>query len=87
LYLLFDNSQVIRAFAPDGTMVNEWVLPVGVPEFDMKWEGMYLDQDGDELHLHLSLDSPPEVWSIKLGGDTAPNSKKAEWSLPRCAGG
>ena len=24
LYMLFDNSQVIRAFAPNGIMLNEW---------------------------------------------------------------
>ena len=87
LYMLFDNSQVIRAFAPNGIMLNEWVLPVSVAEFDKQWEGMYLDQNGDELYLHLSLDSPPEVWSIKLGGVTTPNSETAQWSLPRCAGG
>jgi hypothetical protein len=87
LYMLFDNSQVIRAFAPDGIMLNEWALPVSVAEFDKQWEGMYLDQNGDELYLHLALDSPPEVWSIKLGGVITPNSETAQWSLPRCAGG
>ena len=76
LYMLFDNSQVIRAFAPNGIMLNEWALPVSVSEFDKQWEGMYLDQNGDGLYLHLALDSPLEVWSIKLGGVTTPNTKQ-----------
>lgn len=87
LYMLFDNSQVIRAFAPNGIMLNEWALPVSVSEFDKQWEGMYLDQNGDGLYLHLALDSPLEVWSIKLGGVTTLNSDTAQWTFPRCAGG
>jgi hypothetical protein len=66
-------------------MLNEWKLPVGVPEYDEMWEGMVLEQNGDELYLHLGLDSPPEVWSIKLGGNTTENSNTTQWTLPRCA--
>jgi len=49
------------------------------------WEGMRLEQDGNELYLHLALDSPPEVWTVKLEGDTSPTSASGQWKLPGCA--
>lgn len=86
LYVLYNNAMLIRAYDPSGNQVNEWSLPVSVPFYDNQWEGMRLEQNGNELYLHLTLDSPPEVWSIKLEGDTSANSARGgQWKLPKCA--
>lgn len=83
LYILYGNSMVIRAYSAEA-MVNEWKLPVGAPLYDKEWEGMYLEQIGNELILHLALDTPAAVWSIKL--DNSQGSSSAQWAFPRCAG-
>ena len=49
------------------------------------WEGMRLEQNGNELYLHLALDSPPQLWTIKLAGKTTANSPGGQWELPKCA--
>eukprot|EP00985_Skeletonema_marinoi_P023848 scaffold16119_cov83-Skeletonema_marinoi.AAC.3 len=81
LYLLFDNAMLIRAFDSDGNMIQETKLPVAVEGFEKQWEGMELQRKDGDLILHLALDSPPQVWSLKLesvqGG--------AGWKLPPCA--
>jgi len=86
LYLLYNNARVIRAFDSRGKQVNEWNLPVGEAYYDESWEAMRLEQNGDELYLHLGLDSPPQVWTIKLEGDTSPDTvNSGQWVLPKCA--
>jgi len=87
LYALYNNDQVIRAYDYNGNTVNEWNLPVGEAFYDKYWEGMRLQRDGNDLYLHLALDSPPQVWTIKLKGETSTNSPAGQWRLPRCAGG
>ena len=82
LYLLFDKAQVIRAFDFNGNLVQETKLPVAAEGFEKEWEGMRFQRKGGELILHLVLKSPPQVWSIKLGGNT---SRGAGWELPACA--
>lgn len=85
LYMLFDNDKYIRAFASDGSMVNQWPLPSVGSSFDKQWEGMCLQQNGNELYLHLALDTPPEIWTLKLQGNTSPNAGCGEWKFPSCA--
>jgi hypothetical protein len=86
LYFLYNNDRRIRAFDPNGIMVNEWFLPHSKVGFESEWEGMELEQSGDELYLHLTLDSPPEIWTIKLEGETSPESAgNGQWRFPQCA--
>jgi len=86
LYILYNNAMLIRAYDSSGNQVNEWNLPVSVAFYDNQWEGMRLEQNGNELYLHLTLDSPPEVWTIKLVGDTSANSARGgQWKFPKCA--
>ena len=80
LYLLFDNAQVIRSFGSLGNLVQETKLPVAVEGYEKQWEGMNLQRKDGELILHLALDSPPQVWSIKLTEKSA-----GGWELPSCA--
>ena len=80
LYLLFDNAQVIRSFDSLGNLIQETELPVAVEGYEKQWEGMNLQRKDGELILHLALDSPPQVWSIKLTEKSA-----GEWELPSCA--
>lgn len=81
LYLLFDNAILIRAFDSNGNMVQETMLPVAVEGFEKQWEGMELQRKDGDLILHLALDSPPQVWSLKL--ESAQGG--AGWRLPSCA--
>jgi len=83
LYVLYNNEKLIRAYNSAGDKVNEWDLPVAAVFYDEMWEGMRLEQDGNQLYLHLALDSPPQVWTLKLEGDTSPGS--GQWELPKCA--
>lgn len=80
LYLLFDNAQVIRSFDSLGNLVQETKLPVAVEGYEKQWEGMNLQRKDGELILHLALDSPPQVWSLKLTEKAADG-----WELPSCA--
>jgi hypothetical protein len=83
LYLLFDKSKLIRAFDSNGNLVKEWKLPVAVDGFEREWEGMQLQRKGDELVLHLSLDTPAQVWSLLLNGGSVEGD--TDWSFPSCA--
>lgn len=88
LYLLYNNEREIRAFDQLGNQVNKWKLPVAVENFERTWEGMRLEEDGTDLYLHLALDSPPQLWTIKVGDTTNfpwTNSTGAHWDLPECA--
>eukprot|EP01083_Nonionella_stella_P010862 30894_1 len=81
LYLLFDNAQLIRSFDSHGNMVQEIKLPIAVEGFEKQWEGMRLQRKDGELLLHLALDSPPQVWSLKL----TEKEGIGHWELPSCA--
>ena len=83
LYLLFDKSQLIRAFDSNGNLVKEWKLPVAVEGFEREWEGMQFQRKGDELVLHLALDTPAQVWSLLLDGGSEQGD--TGWSFPSCA--
>ncbi len=83
LYLLFYNAQLIRAFDSNGNIVKEWKLPVGVEGFEREWEGMQFQRKGDELVLHLALDTPAQVWSLLLDGGSVQGD--TGWSFPSCA--
>ena len=80
LYLLFDNAQVIRAFDDVGNLVHEIKLPIAVEGYEKQWEGMRLQRKNGDLILHLALDSPPQVWSLKLT-----EKEGGLWELPSCA--
>jgi hypothetical protein len=81
LYLMFDNAQVIRAFDRLGNMIQETKLPVAVKNFGKQWEGMRFQRKNGDLILHLALDTPAQVWSIKL----QENAGNAGWKFPSCA--
>jgi hypothetical protein len=97
LYILHDNAQVVRAWdIEEGKMLSEWKLPSVKEGLDRQWEGMAIERRGDvpqgrrglrtlasshSLILHLTLDSPPQIWSLTVGeGPT-----KGELVLPDCA--
>lgn len=82
LYLLFDNAQVIRAFDHFGNMIQETKLPIPVKNFEKQWEGMRFQRKNGDLILHLALDTPPQIWSIKLEENTGSG---LGWKLPSCA--
>lgn len=81
LYVLFDNAQVIRSFDHNGNMIQETKLPVAAVGYEKQWEGMRLQRKDGDLILHLALDSPPQLWSIKLDE----NETADGWELPSCA--
>lgn len=104
LYMLFDNSRVIRAFETrTGAMVHEISLPVAEIGSEPQWEGMRLqriEEDTNDsvegglrrsdsvssastLVLHLALDNPAQVWSIRLDEEGAGTGQR--WAWPRCA--
>lgn len=82
LYVLHDNAGVVRSWnLTSGDLVSEWKLPhVGDNgEFDDQWEGMFIEKrersssglrgySGGQSGtlLHLSLDSPAQVWTISV---------------------
>jgi hypothetical protein len=82
LYLLFDNAQVIRAFDRFGNMIQETKLPIPVKNFEKQWEGMRFQRKNGDLILHLALDTPAQIWSIKLEENTGSG---LGWKLPSCA--
>jgi len=85
LYALYNHEQLIRAYDSAGVLVNEWAVPVGKRNYETEWEGMRLQQSGDDLYLHLGLDSEPQIWSIKLDGETSANAPPGQWIFPKCA--
>lgn len=78
-----------------GTMVSEWTLPRVEGGFDQQWEGLTLERvsnmgmnmvqgEPDPNHsssvlLHLTLDSPPQIWSFKM------KEIEGNYTLPDCA--
>jgi hypothetical protein len=109
LYILYDNAQLVRGWhLANSELVVEWLLPVTPKssssssssssfDFDKQWEGLALERYPDGLVLHLTLDSPPEVWTLQLseaalihgtttaasGGAAAPDSHSYP-TLPEC---
>jgi len=93
LYVLFDNARVIRVFDPKtGVVVQEVMLPIAEAGAEEEWEGMRLQRINKEADiglrgasqssvvLHLALDSPAQVWSLRL------RNEDGQWILPTCAG-
>jgi uncharacterized membrane protein YidH (DUF202 family) len=80
-----------------GEMVQEIDLPIAELDSEEEWEGMRLERiarEGgagnnlrgstslsDALVLHLALDTPAQVWSIRLDEDEGTR----QWTLPDCA--
>jgi len=87
LYVLYNNAALIRAYDSGGDQINEWLLPVVKENFENNWEGMHLEQNGNDLYLHLTLDTPGQIWTLKLDGQTSADSIGAQWKLPACASG
>jgi hypothetical protein len=95
LYILHDNARVVRGWnIESGAMVSEWILPRVEGRFDQQWEGMTLQRvsnmgmnmaegkpgpSSSSVVLHMTLDSPPQIWSFKL------NESKGTYTLPDCA--
>ena len=100
LWVLFDNSHVIRAFdLKTGSIVHEVQLPVAEVGSESQWEGMYLQRiagndslgglrgnskttTNTTLVLHLALDTPAQIWSLRLNEIDG----NGQWSLPACSG-
>jgi len=92
LYVLFDNARVIRVFDPKtGAVVQEIMLPIAEAGAEEEWEGMRLQRinaaggglrgaSESSVVLHLSLDTPAQVWSLLL------DNEDGHWILPKCAG-
>jgi len=91
LYILFDNEVIIQAWDLSyGKIMAEWKLAT-LPGFEKQWEGFALERrqqiDGNILVLHLTLDSPPQVWSIVLSEPKDGSDNVTKWMLPKCAQG
>merc|ERR1740124_365786 len=82
LYVLYNKERLIRAYNQLGNKVFDWLLPVAVESYGDFWEGMRLEKVGSEVYLHLALDSPPQLWTIKL--ETG-NLKGGPHQFPKCA--
>jgi hypothetical protein len=95
LYVLHDNSALVRAWnIQSGVKLSEWHLPVVGLGADKQWEGLAVEREershtylkgtptttGD-LILHLTLDSPPQVWSFRVNQDAT----SGQIILPACA--
>jgi len=88
LYVLHDNSKLVRSWDIEtGELLSEFRLP----PFSKKWEGLALERrssDGgqlrggrdEQLWLHLTLDSPPQVWSVLVQ-----EPQRGKIVLPSCA--
>eukprot|EP00980_Cylindrotheca_fusiformis_P001100 scaffold305_cov110-Cylindrotheca_fusiformis.AAC.18 len=94
MYILHDNDRVLRAWdLSTGSLLSEISLP-GVLEGQHQWEGIAIERneaeasglrgsnDASSLTVHMTLDTPPEVWSfsVREGGQTG------ELIFPECAG-
>ena len=93
LYVLFDNARVIRVFDPHtGQIDQEISLPTAEIGAEEEWEGMRLQRinnggaglrgsnESSSVVLHLALDTPAQVWSLRL------QKEGGQWILPTCAG-
>jgi hypothetical protein len=84
LFVLHDNVQLVRAWDLNGELLSQWNLP----PLAKQWEGMALERFNGQLrggsgplHLHLALDSPPQVWTLVV----TEGSQRGEIRLPGCA--
>lgn len=83
LFLLFDNEQLIRAVDKEGNVVQDVRIPTSESGFGKQWKGMNLQRmDNTDLILHLALNAPAQIWSVKLDLD---DSSGSGWKLPGCA--
>eukprot|EP00980_Cylindrotheca_fusiformis_P001103 scaffold305_cov110-Cylindrotheca_fusiformis.AAC.21 len=94
MYILHDNDSVIRAWdLSTGSLISKISLP-RVLEGQHQWEGIAIERneagtpglrgsnDASSLTVHLTLDTPPQVWSfsVREGGQIG------ELIFPECAG-
>jgi uncharacterized membrane protein YidH (DUF202 family) len=89
LYVLHDNALEVRVWGLDGEFLSKWKLP----PVSKQWEGMALERrhydgvgglrgsHGGGLWLHLTLDSPPQVWSVAV----REGNERGKVVLPHCA--
>jgi uncharacterized membrane protein YidH (DUF202 family) len=90
LYVLHDNALEVRVWGLDGTFLSKWKLP----PVSKQWEGMALERRHDDsgvgvlrgshgggLWLHLTLDSPPQVWTLAV----REGKERGGVILPNCA--
>mmetsp|Transcript_25238 Transcript_25238/g.44797 ORF Transcript_25238/g.44797 Transcript_25238/m.44797 type:complete len:991 (+) Transcript_25238:328-3300(+) len=95
-YLLHDNLEIIRAWDFEtGELLAQIPLPKVSGGFSNQWEGIALERrivggslrgsnDGSSsLLLHLTLDSPPQIWTIEV----QEGATKGSLVYPNCAGG
>jgi len=82
LFLLFDNEQLIRAVNKEGNVVQDVRLPTAEPGFEKNWKGINLQRVNNDVVLHLALNAPAQIWSIKLDLD---DSSGCGFKLPFCA--
>eukprot|EP00980_Cylindrotheca_fusiformis_P026290 scaffold15719_cov114-Cylindrotheca_fusiformis.AAC.3 len=93
-YILHDNDSVLRAWNfSTGSLLSEISLPT-VSGAEHQWEGIAIERneagasglrgsnDASPLTVHMTLDTPPEVWSfsVREGGQIG------ELIFPACAG-
>ena len=94
LYVLFDNARVIRVFNPEtGEITQDIPLPIAEVGAEKEWEGMRLQRIKTEaashlrgtndsiVLLHLTLDSPAQIWTIRLETGTEESIE-----MPTCTG-
>ena len=88
LYLLHDNARVIRGWdMVTATMVSEWITPRVGGEFDKQWEGIAFrrNESDSSLILHMTLDTPPQIWSFAMHETINTASGEVALSFPECA--
>lgn len=88
LYLLHDNARVIRGWdMVTATMVSEWITPRVGGEFDKQWEGIAFQRNESDssLIIHMTLDTPPQIWSFAMHETIDTASGKVALSFPACA--
>jgi hypothetical protein len=58
-------------------------------EYDKQWEGLAVERLDQQLVLHLTLDSPPQIWTLQLVETMKKNGAAASAgpypTLPECA--
>eukprot|EP00980_Cylindrotheca_fusiformis_P007686 scaffold1617_cov99-Cylindrotheca_fusiformis.AAC.4 len=94
MYILHDNDSVLRAWdLSSGSIISEISLP-RVLEGEHQWEGLAIERnqagasglrgsnDASSLTVHMTLDTPPEVWSFSVHE----GRQIGELIFPECAG-
>eukprot|EP00980_Cylindrotheca_fusiformis_P002761 scaffold657_cov108-Cylindrotheca_fusiformis.AAC.2 len=94
MYILHDNDSVLRAWNfSTGSLLSEMSLPT-VSEVEHQWEGLAIERneagasglrgsnDASPLTVHMTLDTPPEVWSFSV----EESGQIGELIFPECAG-